>query len=160
MCLGKLTSFTEFADADEGESANAQSTTEGRIESILLQDQCHDQHLNIISSLLIRNSDVFPLADSNISHNFMVQMEIDTGDHPLISRKPCRTPMASREMTGNMLRDEIITRTISKRSSPLVLLTKKDGTRRFVFLFLFFRFLLLSCTQCCDSISDISTFMH
>lgn len=96
--------------------------------------------------------DIFALTDSEMSHTSTVQMEIDTGDHPQISRKPYLTHFAGRsdrEDSENMLRDGNISHIISEWSSHVVLVTKKNGTHR---LFL----LSPMCSQCCDALSVLS----
>ncbi|CAG2214079.1 Retrovirus-related Pol polyprotein from transposon 17.6,Transposon Ty3-I Gag-Pol polyprotein,Transposon Ty3-G Gag-Pol polyprotein,Retrovirus-related Pol polyprotein from transposon 297 [Mytilus edulis] len=62
-------------------------------------------------------------------------MRIDTGDNPPVKLKPYRTPLHKREIVNkaitDMLEANIIRRSNSNYSSPVVLVDKKDKTTRF-----------------------------
>ena len=85
--------------------------------------------------LLQSNSDLFAQQDSELSHTDTVKMKIDTGDHSPIKLRPYRTPLNNRKVIDQaideMLDAEIITRSKSPWSFPVVIVDKKDGSKRF-----------------------------
>ena len=64
-----------------------------------------------------------------------VKMKLDTGEHPPIKMKPYRTPLNKRAVIDNavdeMLEAGIIRRSRSPWSFPVVVVDKKDGSKRF-----------------------------
>ncbi|UYV63183.1 K02A2.6-like [Cordylochernes scorpioides] len=86
-------------------------------------------------AFLKKNQDVFSSGDGNLGRTDLVQHRIYTGDARPIRQPPRRLPMAKQEeVTGllrKMKRDGIIEKSNGPWSSPVVLVTKKDGTTRF-----------------------------
>ena len=62
-------------------------------------------------------------------------MKINTGDHLPIRLKPYRTPLHKRKLVEGAVKDMlgagIIERSVSPRSFPIVIVSKKDGGHRF-----------------------------
>ena len=88
-----------------------------------------------IIRLLRRNSDLFAKSDADLSHTDTVRMKLDTGHHPPIKLKPYRTQLNNRKVidkaVDEMLDAKIIQRSRSEWSFPVVIVDKKDGTKRF-----------------------------
>ncbi|UYV84336.1 K02A2.6-like [Cordylochernes scorpioides] len=86
-------------------------------------------------AFLKKNQDVFSSGDGNLGRTDLVRHRINTGDARPIRQPPRRLPMAKQEeVTGllrKMKRDGIIEESNGPWSSPVVLVTKKDGTTRF-----------------------------
>ena len=81
------------------------------------------------------NKDIFASKDSQLGHTDTIKMKIDTGDHPPIKLRPYRTPLNKRaiidEAVDEMLDAGIIQRSRSPWSFPVVIVDKKDGSKRF-----------------------------
>ena len=77
-------------------------------------------------------NDVFALDDSELGVAATCQHVINTGDHQPIRQLPRRVPFALRqkidEMVGEMLEKGIIQPSKSPWASPVVLVSKKDGS--------------------------------
>ncbi|UYV65170.1 K02A2.6-like, partial [Cordylochernes scorpioides] len=86
-------------------------------------------------AFLKKNQDAFSSGDGNLGRTDLVRHRINTGDARPIRQPPRRLPMAKQEeVTGllrKMKRDGIIEEFNGPWSSPVVLVTKKDGTTRF-----------------------------
>ncbi|UYV74060.1 K02A2.6-like [Cordylochernes scorpioides] len=85
-------------------------------------------------AFLKKNQDVFSSGDGNLGRTDLVRHRINTGDARPIRQPPRQLPMAKQEVTGllrKMKRDGIIDESNGPWSSPVVLVTKKDGTTRF-----------------------------
>lgn len=84
--------------------------------------------------LLRRNSDLFAKKDTQLGHTDTVRMNIDTKDHKPIRNRPYRTPLQKRQVINNaideMLEAKVIERSRSPWSFGLVVVDKKDGTKR------------------------------
>ena len=88
-----------------------------------------------IVDFLKKNQDLFAAKDSDLGHTDTVKMKIDTQNHPPIKLRPYRTPLKDREMVDNaideMLQANVIRRSKSPWSFPVVIVGKKDGSKRF-----------------------------
>jgi hypothetical protein len=88
-----------------------------------------------IENLILQNQDLFASKDSELGHTDTVRMKIDTGDTSPIKLRPYRTPMKNRQVidktVDEMLDANIIKRSRSPWSFPVVIVDKKDGTKRF-----------------------------
>ncbi|UYV73615.1 K02A2.6-like [Cordylochernes scorpioides] len=82
-------------------------------------------------AFLKKNQDVFSSGDGNLGRTDLVRHRINTSDARPIRQPPRRLPMAKQEeVTGllrKMKRDGIIEESNGPWSSPVVLVTKKDG---------------------------------
>ena len=88
-----------------------------------------------IQKMLDRNSDLFAKNDCDLGRTTLVKAKIDTGDHPPIKQRPYRLPFSQRtivqEHIENMLKAGVIEPSQSPWASPIVLVDKKDGSKRF-----------------------------
>ena len=93
------------------------------------------EHRSQVIRLLERNRDLFVKTDAELSHTDTVRMKIDTQGHSPIKLKPYRTQLNNRkvieEAVDEMLEAKIISRSRSDWSFPVVIVDKKDGTKRF-----------------------------
>ena len=88
-----------------------------------------------LQEMIERNADLFAKNDCDLGLTDLVKAKIETGDHPPIKRAPYRLPFSQREMVQehieNMLKAGIIEPSQSPWASPIVIVDKKDGTKRF-----------------------------
>ena len=95
---------------------------------------CNQQFKGEIVDLLLKNEDIFAASDADLGKTDLVQMKVDTGDHPPIKLRPYRVPLNLRKEVDqnieNMLNANVIKRSKSPWSFPLVVVQKKDGTSR------------------------------
>ena len=94
-----------------------------------------DKHRTFIEKIVLQNRDLFAQTDSELGHTNTIKMKIDTGNNPPKKMKPYRTPLNKRKIVDNaineMLDANIIRRSKSPWSFPIVVVDKKDGTKRF-----------------------------
>lgn len=88
-----------------------------------------------LEELLEANADLFAESDLELGRTHLVHMDIDTGNHPPITGRPYRAPLAKRRIiedkVDEMLEAGIISESRSPWTSPVVLVGKKDGGERF-----------------------------
>ena len=88
-----------------------------------------------LEELLDRNNDLFAKNDCDLGRTHLVEAKIDTGDHPPIKQRPYRLPFSQRELVlehiDKMLKAGIISPSQSPWASPIVIVDKKDGSKRF-----------------------------
>lgn len=93
------------------------------------------QYRDEIIKLLEKNKDLFAQKDSDLSQTDTVTMKIDTGDHSPIKLRPYKTQLNNRKVidaaVDEMLDAKIISRSRSSWSAPVVIVDKKDGSKRF-----------------------------
>ena len=86
-------------------------------------------------TLLGDNKDLFASVDSELGHTDTVTMKIDTGNNPPIKLRPYRTPIQNRQVIektiDEMMGANIVRRSKSPWSFPVVIVDKKDGSKRF-----------------------------
>ena len=86
------------------------------------------------TAMLKNNLDVFASSDLELGKTNVTKMTIDTGEHAPIKQRPYKIPYAQREQIekqiGDMLTNNIVRPSTSPWSSPLVIVPKKDGTKR------------------------------
>ena len=84
--------------------------------------------------LINEYSDLFAESDLDLGRTNQVKMTIDTGDHTPIKQKPYRTPFSERpkieKTLDDMLKADIIRPSTSPWASPIVIVPKKDGSKR------------------------------
>ena len=84
---------------------------------------------------MLKNSDLFAKTDADLSHTDLVRMKIDTGSHEPVRLKPYCTKLSNRKIIdkalNEMLESNIIERRRSAWSFPVVIVEKKDGSKRF-----------------------------
>ena len=88
-----------------------------------------------IAKLLCENQDVFAISDSDIGKTGLVKHHINTGDSKPIRQRPRRFPPKEQEeidrQIQDMLQHDRIEPSDSPWSSNVVLVKKKDGSKRF-----------------------------
>ena len=88
-----------------------------------------------VYSLLMSYVDLFAVDKLDRGKTSLVQHQIDTGTHPPIKQMPRRLPLskreAEREEVDKMLSAGVIGPSSSPWASPVVLVTKKDGSIRY-----------------------------
>ena len=93
------------------------------------------QYREKIDALIKKNKDLFAKSDHELGKTDIIQMKIDTGDHPPINLKPYRTPMHKKHIVDkaidDMLDAKIIEPSHSEWAFPIVIVDKKDGSKRF-----------------------------
>ena len=93
------------------------------------------EEMKSLKSLVCEYADVFALDSSELGSTDLVTHTIDTGDSPPIKQSARRTPFALRqvmeEMVEKMLEQGVVEPSHSPWSSPVVLVEKKDGSKRF-----------------------------
>ena len=94
-----------------------------------------DKYRSELETLILQNKDLFANTDAELGHTSTVKMKIDVGDHPPIKLKPYRTPLQNRDVIdkaiNEMLDAGIIRRSRSPWAFPVVIVDKKDGSKRF-----------------------------
>lgn len=94
-----------------------------------------EKYMSEIQKLITENVDLFASKDSELGHTDTVKMKVDTGKHEPIKLKPYRTPINNRQIIDNaideMLEAGVIRRSRSPWSFPVVIVDKKDGSKRF-----------------------------
>ena len=94
-----------------------------------------EQYRSKIEKLVLKNQDLFASKDSELGHTDTIKMQIDIGNNVPIKMKPYRTPIKNREVIdkaiNEMLDADVIKRSRSPWSFPVVIVDKKDGSKRF-----------------------------
>ena len=101
------------------------------INSLQLAQEDKDQLLELVDDY----SDIFSLDQSELGHTDIVTHTIDTGDHPPLHQPARQIPFALRakveEMVEDMVDQGVVQPSTSPWASPIVLVTKNDGSTRF-----------------------------
>ena len=116
------------------------------VNSVIQNNQCESK-LNLndldvpqqyrpqIEKIILQNQDLFANKDSELGHTETVKMQLDVGDNEPIKMRPYRTPIKNREVidkaVDEMLDANVICRSRSPWSFPVVIVDKKDGSKRF-----------------------------
>ena len=94
-----------------------------------------EQYRPKIEKLVLKNQDLFASKDSELGHTDTVKMQIEVENHEPIKMRPYRTPIKNREVIdkaiNEMLDADVIRRSRSPWSFPVVIVDKKDGSKRF-----------------------------
>ena len=97
--------------------------------------ELNTEEAHSLAEFLVRNADVFAESASDLGRTSLVQHVIDTGEALPIKQPPRRVPVHRKhlvqEEVGKMLSRGVIEPSDGPWSSPIVLVTKKDGTTRF-----------------------------
>ena len=93
-----------------------------------------EQRVQLIQ-LIGNYSDVFALNDAELGCTNVVCHSIDTGDGRPVKQQPYRTPFIHRETISRMIEEMegqgVVQPSMSPWASPVVLVPKKDGSKRF-----------------------------
>ena len=93
------------------------------------------QYRSKIKKLVLQNQDLFGNKDSELGHTDTAKMQIDVGNNEPVKMRPYRTPIKNREVIDkaidDMLDSEVIRRSKSPWSFPVVIVDKKDGSKSF-----------------------------
>ena len=122
----------------------SQHVSQGTIERTLLEplQELHgrsteyltDSETERLKELLFNYEHVFSLSDRDLGTTRMVQHRIETGNAPPIGQQPRRTSPWKRDeierQVTDLLQQEKVKESSSPWSSPVVLVTKKDGSQR------------------------------
>ena len=104
-------------------------------DSELLEVEVPEEFRPRINRLLKRNRDLFVNKDKDLGRTDTVEMCIDTGNHEPIKKQPYRTPLKQRKIVETaieeMLEAGVIERSRSPWGFPIVLVEKRDGSKRF-----------------------------
>lgn len=88
-----------------------------------------------LEEMALDYADAFALDSSELGSTDFVTHTINTGDHPPVKQPARRVPFALRQtmdkMVEQMLEQGVVEPSCSPWSSPVVLVEKKDGTKRF-----------------------------
>ena len=94
-----------------------------------------EQYKSKVEKLVLKNQDLFASKDSELGHTDTVKMQIDKGNNVPIKRKPYRTPIKNREVIDKAINEmvdaDVIRRSRLPWSFPVVIVDKKDGSKRF-----------------------------
>ena len=105
------------------------------VESVQRRDRSAEKGPQTIDELLARNKSLFAETDIDLGCTHPVSMKIDTGNHSPIACKPYRAPLLKREFiekkVEEMLKAGLIQESDSPWAAPVVIVDKKDGTKRF-----------------------------
>ena len=105
------------------------------LKGIKLDHLTKEQREKIEALLLKFEKPLFAKNTKDLGHTNVVQLQIDTGDAKPIKQKPYRTPFSQRPIVEaevkDMLEADVIRPSSSPWASPIVIVTKKDGTNRF-----------------------------
>ena len=100
---------------------------------------CPEKHTSEIRETLKRNRDVFALNDLELTQTDTVTMDIKTSTDEPIRQKPYFTPLKNRPVVDKAIEDklaaDIISPSSSPWSSPIVIVPKKYGSKRFCVVF-------------------------
>ena len=93
------------------------------------------EHRPEIEELIQQNISLFAEKDLHLTSTDTVTMTIDTGNHAPVKQRPYCTPLTKRAIVDKaideMLEAKIIRPSNSPWASPIVIVDKKDGTKRF-----------------------------
>lgn len=93
------------------------------------------EHKQVMCDFLSQNTDLFAATDLDLTQTSTVKMTVDTADHPPIKLRPYRTPLHQRPVVDKaldeMLAADVIRPSTSPWSFPIVIVSKKDSSKRF-----------------------------
>ncbi|CAC5360227.1 unnamed protein product [Mytilus coruscus] len=94
-----------------------------------------NEYRSLIEKNILANQDIFAEKDTDLGRTETVKMKIDTGNNYPIKLRPYRTPLNQRPIVEKAIKEmieaNIIRRSQSPWSAPIVLIKKKDNSIRF-----------------------------
>ena len=98
-------------------------------------EQLTEEESHAVAKLLHRHKDIFFLSEQDLGRTKLIKHHIDTGNARPIKQQPRRASPAKHVEIERQVEDlsqrDIIKKSNSPWSSPVVLVTKKDGSQRF-----------------------------
>ena len=97
-----------------------------------MSDQLEPEQQESVLDLVLKYQGIFALPNRELGHTTLVQHTVDTGDSRPIKQPPRRMPLPQREIADQEV-DKMLEKGYSDSpwASPIVLVTKKDGSTRF-----------------------------
>jgi transposase InsO family protein len=96
--------------------------------------ELNGEQLSRLNGLIENFSGIFAESDLDLGSTNVIQYNIDTGDHPPIKQRAYRIPHLQKpvveEHLKNMLNAKVIQPSTSPWAAPIVMVPKKDGTKR------------------------------
>ena len=97
-------------------------------------EQLTEEESHAVAKLLHRHKDIFSLSEQDLGRTKMITHHIDTGNARPIKQQPRRASPAKHveidRQVEDLLQRDIIKKSNSPWSSPVVLVTKKDGSQK------------------------------
>lgn len=107
---------------------------------------------------------LFVKSDLELGRTDLVSMKVETGDNVPIKQRPYRTPWSQRSLVeehiDSMLKANVIQESASPWASPIVLVNKKDGSKRFCIDYRKLNRVIKQNSYPLPNIDDILTSMH
>ena len=141
---GTLAGYITHVTAGDIEEKQTDSRVTGNMEEVpehlkdlyeRAKQGVEETHHNDIAKLLCEYQDVFAKSDVDIGRTNKVRHGINTGDHPPLKERPRRFPLKEQEEIDRQIKQLLDTGMIEPSDSPwasnVVLVKKKDGTKRF-----------------------------
>ena len=134
--IAEVLEDSDYCVSTVNEHAREQSVSEDIPESRKVNlSHVSDPQRQKLVELLDRNADLFAKNDCDLGQTHLVKAKIDTGDHPPIKQNPYRLPFSQRQLVqehiDKMLEAGVISPSQSPWASPIVIVDKKDGSKRF-----------------------------
>lgn len=121
-----------------GGELGKRSSRDGTLEKMLLMHEMEklaSEERDQLRKFINEEGDIFALDGDKPGHTNIVRHRINTGDAAAIRQPPRRLPFAKQEevssLVSKMLEEGVIEESTSPWSSPVVLVSKKDGSTRF-----------------------------
>ena len=120
-------------DMSEGDAEKVKERKETLLSQLdFSASELPEEVLKQVKEWLLQHADVFAVLEGELGRTDLVEHEIETGDHQPIMQRPRREPFSLRpqivQMVEDMLSQGIIRPSSSPRSSPVVLVKKKDNS--------------------------------
>ena len=131
------TDVQEFSKLNQMNTSTETSTVPEYLETLLTKCRplLTTRQQSEVESLVLDYRDIFARSKSDLGRTSLFKHEINTGSTPPIKQRPRRVPLSKqkveREEVSKMLDSGVIVPSCSPWSSPIVLVTKKDGSCRF-----------------------------
>ena len=122
----------------ESENVSACFKTGSDCDNKVLQDieigHIDCRHKKKLHELMEKYRHIFAQSDNELGRTSLVEMKLNTGDHPPVKRRPYQTPFSQRPLLEKhlegLLEAGIIRPSVSPWASPIVVVPKKDGSLR------------------------------
>lgn len=174
VCLKAESAFgtaeaVEYSDKNssckKGQSSNVNFVSnEDRIEFLkknlnLSDSALSNEQQDDLRDLIFKYADIFSTGDHDLGETGLVEHMVDTGNSKPIYQRPYRAEHLKRAViekeVNKMLENNIIEPSNSAWSSPVVLVTKKDGSIRFCVNYIRLNDVTVRDTYCLPRIDDI-----